>query len=379
MTGDSSSMKPVIIPTPDVNSEHGVVVTWFAANHSWVEADSDLAEVETSKAVLEVTAPDSGYVLHLAAVKDEIALTAPVALLFDDLDVLKAHEETLAAQREALKTSGPRASVKAIRRAEELNVDLSTLDSSSLITVKDVEAAFAAAQPVDFSALPVPLTAADGVQRVLLIGGGLGATQVIDIFTGSTTQKAVAVIDDKREKWGSEVVGVPVVGGPGRLESLWQDKTFDAVVIAISTSVAARKTFRELCLSLGIPLANAIDPTSKIASGVVMGTGNVVCAFCHFGFETQVGDNNFFSAYNSFDHHNVIADDCSTGPGNLTSSRVKLGDQVRLGTGIHIEPGIELGDRVQVASGATIVRSVPADHVVKTKVVTTTVVPARSK
>ncbi len=372
-------MKPVIIPTPDVNSEHGVVVAWFADNHAWVDASADLAEVETSKAVLEVTAPDSGYVLHLANVKDEIALTAPVALLFDDLDALKAHEAALAAQREALKAEGPRASLKAIQRAEELGIDLSTLDSSHLITVKDVEAAFAAIQPVDYSDLPRPLPTKEGVQRVLLIGGGLGATQVIDIFAGSTTQQAVAVLDDKRDKWGSDVVGVPVVGGPDRLAALWQEQAFDAAVIAISTSVAARKKFRELCEKLGIPLANAIDPTSKIATGVVIGTGNVICAFCHFGFEAQIGDNNFFSAYNSFDHHNVIANDCSTGPGNLTSSRVKLGNQVRLGTGIHIEPGVELGDRVQVASGATIVRSVPADHVVKTKVVTTTVVPARSK
>lgn len=372
-------MKPVVIPTPDVNSEHGVVVAWFADNHAWIDANADLAEVETSKAVLEVVAPESGYVLHLAAVKDEIALTSPVAILFDSLDELKAHEAKLAAQREALKASGPRASVKAIQRAEELGVDLSTLDSSHLITVKDVEAAFASAQPVDYSDLPLPLGADAGVQRVLLIGGGLGATQVIDIFAGSATQKAVGVLDDKRDKWGSSVVGVPVVGGPDRLEQLFKDKTFDAAVIAISTSVAARKKFRELCESLNIPLANAIDPTSKIATGVVMGTGNVICAFCHFGFEARIGDNNFFSAYNSFDHHNVIANDVSTGPGNLTSSRVKLGNQVRLGTGIHIEPGVELGDRVQVASGATIVRSVPADHVVKTKVVTTTVVPARSK
>jgi acetyltransferase-like isoleucine patch superfamily enzyme len=48
-----------------------------------------------------------------------------------------------------------------------------------------------------------------------------------------------------------------------------------------------------------------------------------------------------------------------------------------LGTGIFIEPGVELGAGVQVASGAVIVRSVPADHAVKTKIVTTVVVPRR--
>ena len=47
------------------------------------------------------------------------------------------------------------------------------------------------------------------------------------------------------------------------------------------------------------------------------------------------------------------------------------------GTGIFVEPHVHIGDDVQVASGAVIVSSVPADHAVKTKVVTTSVVPLR--
>ena len=38
-----------------------------------------------------------------------------------------------------------------------------------------------------------------------------------------------------------------------------------------------------------------------------------------------------------------------------------------------------LGAGVQVASGAVIVGSIPAEHAVKTKVVTTTVVPTRPR
>ena len=98
-----------------------------------------------------------------------------------------------------------------------------------------------------------------------------------------------------------------------------------------------------------------------------LGDGNVICALCHFGVGTRVGDNNFFSAYNSFDHHNVLGSDISTGPGCMTSGLVRIGDGVRLGTGIFVEPHVELGDGVQVASGAVIVTSVPAGHAVKTR------------
>ena len=371
-------MMPVVIPTPDVNSESGVVVEWLCADREPVAAQALLVEIETSKAVLEVVAPEGGYLLRLARQGAEVSLTAPIALLFPDLTALTEYErqqqEAKAAQEEL--GAGPRASVKAIARAAELGVDLSTVSSSGLITVKAVEAAAAAAAVIDYAALPVPLTAPEGVQRVLIIGAGRGAAQVIDIFAG-TGQRAVGIMDDDRSTWGEERYGVPVVGGVGRLATLFAERTFDAVVIAISKSVLARTKFREAAELAGVPLANAIDPTAKLATDVTIGTGNVICAFVHFGVGTTIGDNNFISAYNSFDHHSVLANDISTGPGCLTSGRAKLGNRVRLGTGIFLEPGLELGDDVQVASGSVILRSVPADHAVKTKIVTTTVVPRR--
>src|SRR5258708_26354500 len=88
---------------------------------------------------------------------------------------------------------------------------------------------------------------------------------------------------------------------------------------------------REALAASGISLAAAIDPTLRAAAGVTFGTGNVICAFCHFGVGTVVGDNNFLSAFNSYDHHNRLRPDISAGPACPTSALVVLGDRVRLG------------------------------------------------
>jgi acetyltransferase-like isoleucine patch superfamily enzyme len=191
------------------------------------------------------------------------------------------------------------------------------------------------------------------------------------------SQRGVAIVDDNSALWGNAIGDVPVVGGSDRIPELWEAEAFDAVVIAISTSVAARARLRRLCQNAGVPLANVIDPRTKISSGVTMGRGNVICGFCYFGTETQIGDNNFISAFNSFDHHNVLGSDISTGPGCMTSGEVHIGDGVRLGTGIFVEPKVAVGEGSVVASGAIIVKSVPPKHAVKTKVITTTVVPIR--
>jgi acetyltransferase-like isoleucine patch superfamily enzyme len=373
-------VKPVLVPTNDVNSEHGIVVNWFVADRDKVEAGALLVEVETSKAVLEVYAPEPGIVLHLVRNGQETALSEPVAMLFDGLSDLTAYADRLAAEADARAgvPTQTRATVKAIRRAEELGVDLSTFDSSRLVTVKDVEAAAAVPVTVDYATMPAPLATEPGVSRILLIGGAQGATQVIDIFSQVPAQQAVAILDDDPGRWGAAVAGVPIVGGTDRLAALFAEGAYDAVVIAIGTSVDTRARFRRICAEAGIALANAIDPTAKIATDVVIGQGNIICAFCHLGTGVRMGDNNFLSAYNSFDHHSVIGSDNATGPSCISSGKVTVGDRVRLGTGIFLEPNVVLGDAVQVASGAIIVTSVPANHTVKTKIVTTTVVPRRT-
>ena len=381
-------MKPVLIPTTDVNSEMAIVTAWRVPDRSPVQAGQIVAEVETSKALLDVVCSDPGFLLRAAEEGEEVSLSKPLGYLFSTSEALQDHAARLAeaaAQASAKKTEGPRATAPAGRRAAELGVDLASFATSELVTVKMVEAVAgngATAPPPD---LPMPLETRRGVERVAVIGAGLGAMQVIDIFGPGTTsqtlfrrqQQAVALIDDDRRRWATWLEGVPVVGGTQQLGGLFAQGHFDSAVISIGSSPSARTRFRELCSGLGIPLTNAIDRTARICTDVALGAGNVVCAHCHFGVGTRIGDNNLLSAYNSFDHHNVLGTDITTGPGCATSGLVRIGDRVRLGTGIFVEPHLEIGQGAQVASGAVIINSVPPAHAVKRRVATMTTVPIR--
>jgi acetyltransferase-like isoleucine patch superfamily enzyme len=368
-------MKPVLVPTTDVNSEIGLLVEWNAGDRSEVEAGETIAEIETSKAIIEVPAPGAGFLLHVVREGAEVRLDEPIACLFADVNALEAYAEEEQRLRAKAVESGPRATEPARRRAEELGVDLASIGGDSLITVGMVEAAAVAATTATIE-LPDPLPGVAGLPRIALFGAAFGATQVIEILRAAGSGAAVAIADDDASRWAGEVMGVPVVGSFERLVTLFGEDAFDAAIIAIGP-VPARTRLREALTAKGIPLANAIDPTARIAADVRFGTGNIVCAFCHFGAGTVVGDNNFLSAYNSYDHHNRLGSDNSTGPACTTSGLVVLGDRIRLGTGIHVEPHVELGDDVQVASGSVIVMSVPAGLAVKRRVITTTVVPRR--
>ncbi|MBW8873581.1 MAG: bifunctional N-acetylglucosamine-1-phosphate uridyltransferase/glucosamine-1-phosphate acetyltransferase [Acidobacteria bacterium] len=378
-------MRPVIVPTADVNSETCTIVRWLSADGALVRPDDLVVEVETSKAVLDVPAGGEGLLLRAAREGEEVPMGGTVAYLFPDRVSLEEFRERLEHERQqALEmaakgaTRGPRASRKARELATRHGVDLAALAKTGLITTQDVEAAIRRTAPVDPAPALSPLPAGQGVERILVLGGGLGATQVLDILGGNPARRAVAILDDNRELWGRDVGGVPVVGGRERIAGLYRDGEIDAGIVSISTSIRVRKMFRELCRDLGVPMTNAIDRTAKIGADVRLGMGNVICAFCHLGVGAVVGDNNFLSAYNSFDHHCVLGSDISTGPSCVASGCVEIGSRVRMGTGIFIEPYLKIGDDVQIASGAVILQSVPAGHTLKLRIGHTVLVPPKS-
>jgi acetyltransferase-like isoleucine patch superfamily enzyme len=375
-------MQPITVPTTDVNSETAVIVEWRVADGGPARQGEVIAEVETSKSVIEVEAPADGLVAHAVPEGAEVALNEPIGHLADDEAELERFRSEAAVsdgdERVAASAASFRATRSAVELATEAGIDLSTLDKRGLITTRDVEQLLEPAPAVDAATLPSPTEVDDGRRRLVLVGAGLGATQVLDILAHDGDQVAVAIVDDEPTRWGDQVVGVPVVGGSDRIEPLFSAGSFDAAVITISTSIEARTRFRELCAKHGVPLANVVDPTARIAAEVELGEGNVICAFCHLGVGTVLGDNNFLSAYNSYDHHTRLGDDISTGPGCMTSGLVAVGDRVRMGTGIYVEPKVSVGDDVVVASGSVLVTSVPPGHVVKAKTGRIAVSPRRA-
>lgn len=373
-------MKSVVVPTTDVNSETARLIAWHCADGAQVRRNDSIATIETSKAALDLQASEPGFLLQLVPEGGEFVIAHPIGLIF--ASEAELDQERMRRAKAKKKVGHKKAAFRITRKAAELaeqnGIDLKAVKSSGLITLKDVETAILQ-QAAKRAPMLAPLKVPAGVERIVLIGGGKAATQIISILRDpqQAGRAVVGILDDTPSKQGSVVDGIPVIGGTTRLGELVQKGLVDSAVVAISTSVAARARFRAACTAAGLPLSdNIIDRSTVIAHDVQMGRGNVICALCHFGNGTKVGDNNFISAYNSFDHHNLIGSDCSTGPGCKASGSVTIGDCVRLGTGIFIEPLVSLGAQVQVSSGAIIINSVADGHIVKTKIFTTVVVPA---
>jgi sugar O-acyltransferase (sialic acid O-acetyltransferase NeuD family) len=361
-------VKPLLVAQPDANSESALLVEWLAAEGTEVSAGQTVCAVETTKAVLEVAAPARGLLFPGAARGSRVFFNRPIGYVAETPGEA-GEARRLAAQAAALAPAGgPKATKKARQLAQQYGLDLAQIDAQGgLITEKQVYAALGqAAPPTGIAPSPAaaPLPRA-GAARVLVLGAGLGAIQVIDILLHDSAQQAVGCLDDDPETRGQALFGVPVWGGLEQLEAAWKERRFDRAIVSISTNIPVRKRLAEACRSLGIPLANAIDPTARLNRGAVLGQGNVLCSFVHVGAAAVLGDNNFISSHTSIEHHNVWGSHNTVGPACATSSRVRVGDEVLFGTGIFIQPGVGVGSRCRIASGAVLTQTVPADHSVK--------------
>ncbi|MBI4607003.1 MAG: bifunctional N-acetylglucosamine-1-phosphate uridyltransferase/glucosamine-1-phosphate acetyltransferase [Planctomycetes bacterium] len=370
-------MKPIVIPQEDVNSEAARIVSLRAARGDAVKAGDAILTVETSKAVFDVPAPGSGLFLPLFEAGAVVPFNVPVAYVAEspaELEALARQARPAAAEGGGGGAGQARVTRKARQLALQYGVPLEELKVSGIIKEKDVQDFLLASgrlAPGEDQVLTDAGQVPRGLERVLLVGAGLGAMQVMDILLNAPHQAIAGLVDDDESLRGTWVLGFPVLGTSRDLPRLWREaKAFDAAVVTISTSVPVRRALFERCRELGIPMANAVDPTVRRNRLSRLGQGNVICSFVHIGTCAVLGDNNFISAHSSIEHHNLWGSHITTGPGVMTSSRVRVGDGVKMGTGIFIQPGLSVGKGCQIASGAVLIRSVPDGHAVKTRITT---------
>jgi sugar O-acyltransferase (sialic acid O-acetyltransferase NeuD family) len=393
---------PVHLPQAGPNDVTATIVEWARPPGQRVRQGEVLGAAETTKSVFDLEAPAAGIFWPLAAVGAEAAVGAIIAALGDEQTTEEAARAWLAQQgqaqaaaptvRAATSVLGAAATarswtVKAQLLAQRHHIDLAVVPAAGeRITEADVQAYItraAAGQAAGLAAgrqmppvsRPTP-DFADLVddryptarpQRLLIIGGGNGAVQILDALAKLPHQRAVGILDDNTALHGKTVAGAPVLGSIDveRALDMAAAGQFDAAVISISTSIPARARIFEQWRERGLRFANVIHPSCIVGMNVAWGEGNVVMALCHFGACAAIGDNNFLSFGCSIEHHCTLGSHCSFGPAVVTSSRVQIGDRVRFGTGIYIEPGIQIGADTVIASGLALTQHIPPNSLLK--------------
>ena len=367
------------LPQIGVNEDTAFLIEWLVEPGQQVHPGQALCTVETTKSVVDIEAENAGFAYPLVPAHTEIAVGAVIAVIADAA-ADPAHIRAWAQAQEEPPASESEASQRSWTKKAELLARQHHVDIETLMALYDGErlTADAARQLIDqmqaqsgldmdaITDLVDDVFPTNRIQRIVVLGGGDGAVQVLDAIAHTPAQRAVAILDDNQALWGKSIMGVPIVGGMEKVTAWWDDRRFDALIISISSNLAVRAALFEKWSAHGVPFANVIAPGVSIHANVSMGSGNLIMSHSRLGACTQLGDNNFLSAYVNLEHHNRLGSHCTFGPMVSTSGRVQIGDRVLFGAGIFIEPHLSIGSESIISSGSIIRSNIPANVIVKT-------------
>lgn len=196
---------------------------------------------------------------------------------------------------------------------------------------------------------------------VIGIGAGGHAKVIIDILRMNGEFGLIGLIDADSSLIGGEVLGVPILGGEDRLESLYQGGVRHAFMgIASLSKTENNKRIFERIRKLGFDIVKVIHPSAVVASDVKIGQGTRIFGGAVINPGTNLGENVVVNTGAIVDHDCVIGDHAQIAPGAKLAGAVTVGEGSIVGIGAAVIQEIKIGYYSFVAAGATVIRDIPS-------------------
>jgi sugar O-acyltransferase (sialic acid O-acetyltransferase NeuD family) len=197
--------------------------------------------------------------------------------------------------------------------------------------------------------------------RVLIVGAGGQGRIVAEAFMAagrSSPFTPIGFVDDRVDRHGSTVLGLPVLGTVVNLATI----THDAIVVAIGDNTQ-RQTLSLALEAAGERIVSARHPFSSIASDVVLGPGCMISAGVVITPGARIGRGVLLNTSSCIDHETVVGDFAHVAVRAAIGANVVLGSRTMIGLGAAVMTGRRVGDDCIVGAGALVAKDLP-DNVV---------------
>lgn len=202
-------------------------------------------------------------------------------------------------------------------------------------------------------------------KRVIGLGAGGHARVVIEILCLTGEYKLAGLLDPRRELWGREVLGVPVLGDDGLLPELYAQGIRHAFIgLGGTGDTRPRQQLYELARGMGFEIIAVIHPRAVVSPSARLGHGPTVMAGAIINAAARLGDNVIVNTGAIVEHDCVIGHHVHIATGARLAGGVTVADGAHIGIGATVRQGIHIGRGAIVGAGAVVVRDVPDGVVV---------------
>lgn len=341
----------VRVPRIGVNDDFVTIGEWFVKDGEKVDAGQLIVSLETTKETVEIEAGQSGYLFYRAEVGDELLVDSELAIISENADF---RFEDDGVDGNLVYT----ASTKAEKLIAKHHIDVSQIDMSHVILERDVLKLLGRGE----EAASRPRT-----NDIIIIGGGGMAKMCIELINKSMAYNIAGILDPNVKK-GTEIMGVPVLGGDDMLPELRRNGCFCAInAIGSITSDQQEKVFylrRRLCTIIkenGFFMPTLIHPSAQVAESARIGEGCIVMENTVIGPAAVIGDDVIINTGAIISHDCRIGSHARISPGAILAGDVTVGDNSLIGMGVTVYIGIHIGQDVIISNGKNVFSDIESE------------------
>ena len=205
----------------------------------------------------------------------------------------------------------------------------------------------------------------ESTEKVLLFGGGGHGKTLLDLLRAMGRYEIAAVVDDHLPP-GSQVLGVPVLGGAQALPGLFQSGIRLAVNgVGGIGNVAARLAVFDLLKQAGFLFPTLVHPSAVIEPSASLAPGAQVLALSYVSSAAAIGFGTVLNAGVVVSHDCQLGEVVNLSPGAALAGGVRVEDHAQIGMNATVNINLTIGRGARVGNGATVKADVPAGGVVR--------------
>lgn len=358
-------MHQVYMPKFGANIETGIIVEWLKKEGEAVKKGEIIANVETSKALFEIEAEESGILKKILAPEgQEIPFNHVIAVITDSNEDITPVLSSIASQKKDKSAEFVKAMDEGVfEKNKEQKIRKMTPAARRLIKENKIDDEVLGTiqkeiiEEVDI----LPLTRAT---KVFIYGASTGAKQIIEIIRSSSRYQVIGIIDDNNKLFGKSIEGFEVLGDFEWLKKRYEEKR-DFCVMVSSHSTNRERVFKRIKKNLpDMKLPPIIDSRAILLSGVKVGESSLIEAGVTLGHEVVIGRNVILNLGVKISHNCIIGDHSHIAIGAGISAAVVLEENVFVGAGVAINPAVMIGRNSIISPNSAVLNDVPENVVI---------------
>lgn len=200
---------------------------------------------------------------------------------------------------------------------------------------------------------------------VIILGSG-GHAAVLAEMLRLRAVRVIGMTDTLRDRWGTTVDGVPVLGDDAILLEHQPGSVLlvNGIGSVNTESLGHRRALFEKAKLRGYIFATVIHPSAVVSDTATLGEGVQIMAGAVIQRGARIGDNSIINTRAAVDHDCLIGRHVHIAPGSVLSGNVTVQDNVHVGTAAVVINNVTVGRGALVVAGAVVTGDVGVDKCV---------------